>query len=213
VVKAASWHQYPNEWKTSWAVPDGTATVYFDPFGVFVEQDDGTRSPREFTYVEGSHNPNRPGWIIECEYGDDFVPRVRSVHAVARIGGSEVRSVDLRRLRPLEDVIEEAWRKVSIRPATVVKVGDTVDARDLLIEEQEMIRTFRGLRLQARRRVTPKLLAEVAEIYREHADDGAPTRAVREHFGIAPSTASSYVKQAREAGHDLPRPAAQPEVD
>jgi hypothetical protein len=47
------------------------------------------------------------------------------------------------------------------------------------------------------------MLAEVARVYRENLPTGAPTKAVAEHFGLAPSTASLYVKRAREAELDM----------
>lgn len=40
-------------------------------------------------------------------------------------------------------------------------------------------------------------------MYRENLESGSPTKAVSEHFGKASSTASVYVKRAREAGKDL----------
>ena len=66
-----------------------------------------------------------------------------------------------------------------------------------------MRRTIRGLRQRARRKITPQVLAEVSQVYRENLSTGAPTKAVAEHFGLAPSTASLYVKRARAAGLDM----------
>jgi len=49
------------------------------------------------------------------------------------------------------------------------------------------------------RRLTPALLAEVAQVYRARIDD-RPTAAVAAAFGVAHRTAALYVQRAREAG-------------
>jgi transposase len=54
--------------------------------------------------------------------------------------------------------------------------------------------------------VTDATLDEVANVYREHAGGGAPTKAVAEHFAVADSTASLYLRRARDAGKDLGPP-------
>jgi len=53
---------------------------------------------------------------------------------------------------------------------------------------------------QDRRKLSEPVLGEVADVYEAGKATGAPTKAVREHFGIAPSTASLYVRKARDAG-------------
>lgn len=56
-------------------------------------------------------------------------------------------------------------------------------------------------RPQRRRRMTRKLLREVAEVYRQALVEGeAPTVAVREHFQVSHSTAARWVGQARKVG-------------
>jgi hypothetical protein len=62
--------------------------------------------------------------------------------------------------------------------------------------------TTPGIR-HPRRKVTPDLLAQVANVYRANRPSGKPTTAVREHFDLAESTASLYVKRARDAGLDM----------
>jgi hypothetical protein len=51
-----------------------------------------------------------------------------------------------------------------------------------------------------RRRITNELLGTVAKIYRDHLDEGAPTRAVAEELMVSHSTAARYVAQARDRG-------------
>lgn len=54
-----------------------------------------------------------------------------------------------------------------------------------------------------RRVINDALLMKVADVYRENFDH-APTKAVKEFFGVEDRMASTYVSMAREAGH-LPR--------
>jgi hypothetical protein len=198
---------WPDASKRTAPVVGGEAYVVYPMSGARVEHDDGTVSPVEFTYVETPDDPLLPMYVVECTHGEDSLPRIDAVHVVRRPDGREVRSVDLRRLRPLEELIEDAWDMASFRP--LLFIGDTEHEvqvsmdRALATEPAEMRKTIRGLRQKARRTITPKVLAEVARIYREHLSTGAPTKAVAEHFGIAPSTASLYVKRARDAALDM----------
>lgn len=61
----------------------------------------------------------------------------------------------------------------------------------------------KGLRARARRRVDHRLLEEVARIYRANVKSGKPTKAVRDELGLPTSTASYYVRHARDAGLDM----------
>lgn len=70
----------------------------------------------------------------------------------------------------------------------------------------DKIKTFRGLRAQNRRKITDSILEEVARVYRDNRDSGAPTKAVADYLHLAPSTASLYVKRARQAGALDPLP-------
>ena len=199
---------WPDERRRTMPIVGGEAYVVFPMSGETVKHDDGTLSPVEFTYVEAPDDPLSPMYVVECEYDETELPRINAVHVVRRPpNGREVRSVDLRRLRSLEEVIEDAWGQASFHPLTFL--GDTMDEvtvsmeRALAAQPAEMKRAIRGLRQRSRRKITPQVLAEVAEVYREHLSTGAPTKAVGEHFGLAPSTASLYVKRARAAGLDM----------
>ena len=199
---------WPDASRHTAPVVGGEAYVVFPMSGARVEHDDGTISPVEFTYVETPDDPHSPMYVVECTHDEASLPRIDAVHVVRRPdGGREVRSVDLRRLRSLEEVIEDAWDMASFRP--LVFIGDDeheVDAsmaRALATQPAEMKRTIRGLRQRARRRITPQVLTEVAQVYRDNLHTGAPTKAVAEHFGLASSTASLYVKRARDAKLDM----------
>jgi len=200
---------YPNEVRREAEVSGGVAYVAYSEDGPFVAHDGGVEAPARFTYVESPDGPDVPVYVVECAYDDEGLPRIDGVHVLRRpAGGREVRSVDLRRMRPLEHVVEDAWRLAS-RGRPVVVIADTEEAAQRRFDEELLAsytarkRTIRGLRQQARRRVGPELHAEVARVYRANLTSGAPTKAVREHFGIGPSTASLYVKRARDAGFDL----------
>ena len=207
----SQWVEWPDPKTMTWSVAGGTAHVVCQMFGgERVENDDGTWTPREFTYVEVPSDGTAPYFVMECEYSPhDLVPRIMTIQVIQRDPSSrEVRSTDLRHIH-LEDALEQAWLKVTYRP---VKVRDAdaspADMVSPATVEQGKRRTLRGLRSQNRRKVTPNLNQKVAEIWL--ADDtGAPTKAVADHFDLAPSTASLYVKRARDAGL-LPPPRRTP---
>jgi hypothetical protein len=200
----SEWRRWSSEIRINWSVAGGNAyAVYPLLGGDVVENDDGTWSPVEFTYVELPSDTSRPYFVVECEYSpDDLAPRVMALHVIRRDPLREVRSSDLRSIN-LHDAIESAWTRVSRRPA-IVQNGDVDVAQALeATHNQEMRSTLKGLRRQARRRITDSMLDEVADVYRRHLGSGAPTKAVKEHFGIAESTASLYVKRARDAGKQM----------
>lgn len=207
----SQWMRWPDEMKIQWPVAGGTAFVVYQMFGGDkVENDDGTWTPKEFTYVEMASDATTPYFVMECEYSTpDLVPRIMSFQLIQRDPSREVRSTDLRHVR-LEDALEQAWLKVTNRPATVRENGATpAEMVSPATIEQDKRRTLRGLRSQNRRKVTPNLNQEVAEIWLADAT-GAPTKAVADHFDLAPSTASLYVKRARDAGLLPPQPRTPP---
>jgi hypothetical protein len=199
----SEWRQWSSETRIPLRVTGGRAfAVYPLLGGDVVEHDDGTWSPIAFTYVEFPDDARLPYFIVECEYSrDDLVPRVMALHVVQRDPAREVLASDLRSVN-LHQAIEDAWIAVSRRPG-VVQSGEVDVAESFSDDGPETKRTLKGLRQRARRRITDHLLEEVAGVYRRHLDSGAPTKAVKEHFGIAESTASDYVRRARDAGKDM----------
>jgi hypothetical protein len=208
----SQWVQWPDAMTIQWPVAGGTAHVVCQMFGGDrVENDDGTWSPREFTYVEMPSDANAPYFVMECEYSaHDLLPRIMSIQLIQGDDPSrEVRSTDLRHVH-LEDALEQAWLKVTNRPATVTENGASpAEMVSPATVEQDKRRTLRGLRSQNRRKVTPNLNKKVAEIWLADTT-GAPTKAVADHFDLAPSTASLYVKRARDAGLLPPPPRTPP---
>ena len=65
---------------------------------------------------------------------------------------------------------------------------------DLAAVAKSVSRSRRG----GRRQIPDADLGKVAEVYQ--ANPNAPTKAVGQAFGVAPRTASLYVKRARDAG-------------
>ena len=197
----SEWRQWPDAVTRTWSVSEGTAHVVARMLsGEAVENGDGSRTPREFTYIEMPTKPELPYYVMECAYGDDLVPRVMALQAIQRAPEREVRSADLRRIR-VEDALEQAWLHVTFQPAIVAPSGASpADLLPIRHDPDDRRRTYRGLRSQNRRKITDTTHAEVARVYAEGLVTGAPTRAVRQHFDIAESTASLYVKRARDAG-------------
>lgn len=206
----SQYQMWSDPMEISWATPNAQAHVVYQMFGGDrVLHDDGSWAPSEFTYVEMPHDSSTPYFVVECEYtAEDRVPRIIAFQVIQRDPAREVRSSDLRSIS-LEAALEAAWLKIVQRGVTVQADGlvdpttavDQIRSADL---DRAHRKTYRGLRAANRRRMTDELLREVAKIYEGAESGGQPTKAVKEHFGLATSTASLYVKRARDAGH-LPR--------
>jgi hypothetical protein len=209
VQMRAEYREYPNQMKVPIKTrgPSHAVVTFSWIGGDGVEQDDGTFTHHQFSYAE-DFGGDSPHYLVECSHDEHLRPQVDAVHVVRRQGGRPVRSADLAKIRNLEEVIRDAWMAASRRPNAVVTDGQTSVPRrksDPAIERAEMERTFRTLRKQSRRTVTPEHLAEVAEVYEANRAGGAPVQAVATTFGIASSTAFRRVKQAREQGLLSPR--------
>lgn len=205
----SEWREWPDPKKISWPVADGMAeVVYRDSRGSRIRNTDGSWSPKQFTYIEVPSDKSKPYFVMECEFSrTDLVPRITAFHVMQREASREVRLADLRHVR-LEDALEAAWSKVTIPSVTRKnRVSPPVWVFQELTE-QDKRKTLRGLRSQNRRKITPNVHQKVAEIWLADST-GAPTKAVADHFGLAPSTASLYVKRARDAGL-LPPPPKKP---
>jgi hypothetical protein len=166
------WRDWPDPKRISWPVADGMAeAVYRNYRGSRIRNKDGSwRGARSSSSTWRCRRTRRSGQ-------DEAV---------------------LRHVR-LEDALEEAWSKVTIPSVTRNKrVSPPVWVFQELTE-QDKRKTLRGLRFQNRRKITTSVHQKVAEIWLADTTD-APTKAVGDHFGLAPSTASLYVKRARDAG-------------
>lgn len=159
-----------------------------------VEMPDGTTLPPEWLYFDHSAGEEQPYYVVECAVGEDGVPRVITVAVCSRRNGREVRATDLRRIRPIESLLEDAIALAAFR-----RPADDPGALQYLSPDElaGLRRTVRGVRRADRRVFTDETAREVATVYVDNIDGGSPTKAVRAHFGIAESTASLYVKRAR----------------
>lgn len=181
-----------------------TAGVVYPLAADLVEHGDGVMAPKQFMYVEQPGGPSAPKIVIECDHtGPRLELRVTAVHAFSQDPRREVRPADLNNLR-IDDAIEDAARYCfSLPDAVETTDGDPTVLTAAQERQQRQRRVIRGLRQRGRRRLGPELLDDVAHIYRENRHTGAPTKAVRERLGIPSSTASLYVRRAREEGLDM----------
>ncbi len=78
------------------------------------------------------------------------------------------------------------------------------------LDERDTTRAVTQARARARAGYSSEMLQQVAQVYASNVEGGHPTKAVREAFGVAPSTAQLYVKKARELGFlTIPAPGSQ----
>lgn len=100
-----------------------------------------------------------------------------------------------------------AFESATLKPAGLNIEDLAPDDHELLGKFEGMISSLGGVSRTRRRRnsVNDDLLKQVAEVYRAAIPAGAPTDAVRQHFHVSHSSATRYVRLAREAGH-LGRP-------
>jgi hypothetical protein len=149
--------------------------------------------------VECPGDGHQPALHLRLEVVDG-VPQCRELRIVSVPGGRDVRPVDLGAVR-LHQWVEELFAAFAARviedgpdgTAAVVEVpfGPSHDSAVTLLHDAR-----KGV---GARRITPALLAEVAEVYRAHVGS-RPTASVAAAFGVAHRTAALYVQRAREAG-------------
>lgn len=128
------------------------------------------------------------------------VPRCTAMQLFAVEGGREVRSTDLRGIE-VESLIEAVvplftmegeWdENGAFRGVEKVPDSDSDDFR-------RARSALRQARRASRRKVTPELLTQAAEVYRSHPE--RPAEAVELAFGVSPRTAYRYISLAREHG-------------
>jgi hypothetical protein len=150
--------------------------------------------PRVISVVFPS-SEGQPGLDFEIKVVKG-VPRCSVLTIRADDAGREVRSKDVRAVR-LEDWLEEIVAAASEQVVsdeggvTTTVISTSEDAR------QRAIRSVREARRGGRRKITPELLARVAEVYLAHQDE-RPVEAVMSAFLTSYRTAARYVQLARE---------------
>lgn len=199
---------WPDARRLDIPIADGTAYVTAPADVEWRLRDDGFHAPALFTYVEVPRDRSTPFYVLECVTDPKGRPELVALHVVKRPKtGREVRSSDLRALRSVEEILEVAGTAVLWRAH--FGVADTFEEADAIMDGEHNADAparraiVQGLRKRAPRRVTDALLDEVAAVYRDALPTGKPTKAVLERFGFPPSTASLYVKRARESGRDM----------
>jgi hypothetical protein len=127
------------------------------------------------------------------------VPQCRSLTIESKAGAREVRTLDVRAVA-LEDWIEKLY---SLTGTVILEEGPNgeVTAGVVTWNEKDLrqtVRTIQQARAVSRRKITPAFLADVAKVYRAHADE-RPVEAVQAAFGGSYRTAAMYVQRARAA--------------
>lgn len=145
----------------------------------------------------GSGGQPRLEAIIDSSSG---VPRCTDLRLLAVDEGREVRSTDLRKIE-VESLIEAVVPLFAIEGewdengafSGVERVPDS-DSEDFKRSKVAL----RQVRRASRRKVTPVLLNQVAEVYL--SEPQRPAEAVELAFGVSPRTAYRYISLAREQG-------------
>lgn len=167
------------EWSTAKIVPVG------DRVGL----------PAKLTYRhEGV--PPQPSLAIDIEVAEGGIPVCTSVQLTGVAGVSAVRVRDLRAV-PLEQILDQVVAAAAHerQGATWRKVWGT----SMLADQREGAKAIRAAQREARRKMTPALLAEVAANHRKIA--GAKVTGIADLYGVSTRTASRYIRAAREGGY------------
>lgn len=143
------------------------------------------------TGLAGEHDPTvRLSFALV-----DGVPQCRRVEITATNGGREVRPSDMHSLH-LEHVLELIYPQVTL---TVHDGSGLEQSWSATLGGEGVREAVRSARKGRPRTMTPALLAEVAEIYREHVD-GTPSAEIARRFKVSARTARLYVQRARQTG-------------
>ncbi|GAB4582182.1 hypothetical protein [Nocardia sp. IFM 10818] len=145
-----------------------------------------------------------PDWfeIEKAGYdGPDTFARIE-----IRDGAPQLTDLRLRSGRRQRDVKPKDLRAIDIQyfydvyAALVIRADLQVEG-DPVAEHRGAVKVVeRQRRAPGHREITPEVLAQVAQIYRDNIER-APTAAVGRAFGLKPRMASTYVQKAREHGY------------
>lgn len=141
-------------------------------------------------------SPYAPGVRLELRVAvADETPRCTAVTFRTLDGEGDMPAGVIRDFR-LQDLIELACSR-AVEPNAAGRDGWRLPFHDpaWLAADRRARKAVGG----ARRRYTDDMMREVAEVYTANVTSW-PTRAVRERFGVAQSTAQLYVKKARQRG-------------
>lgn len=172
---------------------DGCGRATYEP-GDRVEIGD-RRIPREIL-VKVRGRRNEPDLAMKIEVRDG-IPQWVDLWMKARPDGSEIRDKHLVSIR-LKEWLQLIVAMCSTKYSGTGPGGTTIWSQP--VHDPTAIPDIRRSLSGRPRTVTPDRLHKVAEIYRQHFDEGRPTDAVARSFGVAHRTAARYVQQARAAG-------------
>jgi hypothetical protein len=137
----------------------------------------------------------------------DQPDNAREVFSLRQLLALLTATIDERRLLQELTAVAAAWR---ILAAEHLPPGaDTPDLDETLSEDEKArfgailqearVKAFDAAAPRRRRTLTPEFLERVAEVYRDALAEGKPpTAAVGDAFGVEHSTASKYVRRARD---------------
>ena len=156
--------------------------------------DGGTAVPRRMTYRHPGRDHYLPALQVDLEVVDG-VPWCTEVCLSGVAGSQRVRPADLKeimgRLEPLiDEMLGAAAFLANDRGSGWVRGKGTAKTARPSIKRS---------RKRERRKITPGLLAQVAEIYVQTGSAGR-TAAVAEAFRVTPRTAGRYIQLARAEG-------------
>lgn len=140
--------------------------------------------------------------VIDSQTG---VPRVTDLTVTSVEDGREVRSTDLRSIE-VESLLEAIVPLFTLE-GEWGEDGSFSGVESIADSQSDEFRrsrsALREVRRASRRKVTPELLAQVAEVYRANPD--RPAEAVEMAFATSTRTAFRYISMAREQGILEPR--------
>ena len=151
-------------------------------------------------------------WLVSLLFQADAVTNAITLPLVIALNNDV--DAGLRWVKEMKSIAD--WKSVALMHLTFSSFESTIlkpaglniedlapDDHDLLRKFDEMISSLGAVSTTRRRRnsVNDDLLKEVAQVYRAAMPAGAPTEAVRQHFYVSHSSATRYVRLAREASH------------
>lgn len=156
--------------------------------------------PAQF-YVDFPGTANEPSVKATFIVRGDGSVGCSSISIEAKREGPEVKRKDLEAAQErLNDWMQfaamSALQDAAGQPVVPIESDRSPAA---IMARQAAVKAYNDARSKSRRKVTPDLLAEVAQLYRANIDDG-PWLAIRDRYGVAESTAARYVMLARQAG-------------
>ena len=181
----------------------GGVLFEFEQVSVDTRRVPGRRTVLPYSFVARASGPRLPYpvTLVVRDRGDGhgYVLSDLHVHAdaiqvgklrtlkIAELVRAAVKAVGL----TLEAQADDEWETLDTVPDVAWR--DSPDGLEELVDGRPVSRA---------RLISDALLGEVADVWRAAKAEGLyPTKAVREHFHIAESTASNWVKRARDAGY------------